>query len=166
MLICEKCRCQFKSSRNNNGLSSHSLYGVWFGIKERCYNTENRDYHNYGGRGIKMSDEWKSDFKSFYDWALTNGWQKGLHTDRIDNDGDYSPFNCRFVTNRENQKTKRRRQGHRQYEYRGVLYSLVDLSRLVGVKGNVLWNRIVINHWEIEEAVLTPVKKIKQRDTA
>ena len=85
-----------------HGLSNHPLYMVWHGIKNRCYNKNQKSYQNYGARGIKMCKEWKEDFKTFYDWAIEAGWQVGLQIDRTNNDVGYEPSNCRMSTRKEN----------------------------------------------------------------
>ena len=109
----KSCGCsQFdgmKESRITHGLSHHSLFSVWCGMKRRCYNPHEHKYSRYGGRGIKLCDEWKNDFQAFYDWAIANGYQKGLQIDRINNDGNYEPCNCRFVTIQENINNRPRR---------------------------------------------------------
>lgn len=86
----------------------NNLYSRWLGIKCRCYNKNFKQYKDYGGRGIKMCDEWLYNFDSFYYWSLKNGYKKDLQIDRINNDGDYEPNNCRWVTPRENANNRKR----------------------------------------------------------
>jgi hypothetical protein len=79
-------------------MSQSPLYGIWVGMKQRCSNPKNSVYRYYGGRGISVIQSWKDDFNVFMDWALENGYVSGLQIDRRDNDGNYGPDNCRFVT--------------------------------------------------------------------
>lgn len=89
----------------HHGFNGHRLYAVWRGIKARCLNPSNSCYHRYGGRGIKICSEWM-DAGVFCNWALANGWRQGLDLDRIDNNGNYEPQNCRFVTHSVNCKNR------------------------------------------------------------
>lgn len=87
-------------------LSEHPLYVVWRGMKSRCFRKNNLDFARYGGRGISIDPRFMSS-KFFVRWGLEHGWAEGLHLDRIDNDGDYSPENCRFVTPKVNVRNRR-----------------------------------------------------------
>ena len=88
-------------------MQNHPLYRRWESIKSRCYRKSDKDYPNYGGRGITMCDEWRYDFWVFVDWAMENGYHDGLTIDRKDNDKGYSPDNCRWITRYEQNQNKR-----------------------------------------------------------
>lgn len=102
------CGCLKKEQESLNlkdnkthGKSQTRLYKIWQGIKKRCYNKNDKRFHRYGGRGITVCDEWKNDFITFQEWALNNGYADNLSIDRIDNNGNYEPNNCKWSTNKE-----------------------------------------------------------------
>lgn len=106
----KSCRCLLKEKlliRNiSHGLTGHPLHNLWFKIKERCENVNCKSYSNYGGRGIMVCERWKL-FQNFYDDMIT-GYAKGLEIDRINNNGNYEPSNCRWVSHRINTQNTRK----------------------------------------------------------
>ena len=110
----KSCGCYEMDSlitRNTkHNLSKHPLYNIRACIVSRCTNADNRQYCNYGGRGITVCDDWldkENGVKSFIEWAENNGYKEGLDIDREDNDGNYEPYNCRFVTRHVNINNRR-----------------------------------------------------------
>lgn len=84
------------------GLSKIKLYSVWANMKDRCYNENNHAYHNYGGKGIRVCEEWLSGFLKFHDWSINNGYKEGLTIERTDSNKNYEPSNCEWITKSEN----------------------------------------------------------------
>ena len=82
-------------------MKSKRLDNIYRGMKQRCYYPKHTAYKRYGGRGITVCEEWKNSSKSFFEWALANGYEEHLTLDRIKNDGNYEPSNCRWITARE-----------------------------------------------------------------
>lgn len=132
-----------------------TLYSRYKHIKERCYNPNSKSYHRYGGRGIKMCDEWLNNYQLFEDWCLSNGFQEGLAIDRIDNDGNYSPDNCRFVTLKENNQ---KRNTTRWYTINGETKNLQQWCDHYGIKRGTVHTRLE-HGWSIEDALTQPVSK-------
>lgn len=95
----------YKTGLRCKGIKS-SLINSWNGMKQRCLNPNHPKFYRYGGRGIKICKEWLTS-KNFVDWAKENGWQQGYSIDRIDNNSDYCPENCRWVSISENSRKKR-----------------------------------------------------------
>jgi len=89
------------------GRKATRLYRSWGKMKYRCLNPKSKGYHRYGWRGIVVCDAWKEDYAIFRTWALSSGYADNLTIDRIDNDGNYEPSNCQWITRSENSKKAR-----------------------------------------------------------
>lgn len=132
-----------------------TLYSRYKHIKERCYNPNSKSYYRYGGRGIKMCDEWLNNYQSFEEWCLSHGFQEELAIDRINNDGDYSPDNCRFVTLKENNQ---KRNTTRWYTIDGETKNLQQWCDVYGICRGTVYSRLE-NGWDIKDALTKPVSK-------
>lgn len=140
----KSCGC-IRAERNNHyihGDSHTRLHHIWTLMLDRCGNSNNPNYHHYGGRGIEVCEEWRS-YLPFKEWALSHGYQDGLTIDRINNDGNYCPDNCRWATMKEQANNTRHNQRVLQYTLDGDFvaeYPTVrSASRAVGKSdGNIV----------------------------
>ena len=120
-----------KTCRLDHGMSHSVIYNTWCNMKQRCYNPNNAKYKNYGARGITVCDEWVSDFNSFYNWSINNGWEDGLTIDRINNDKGYSPDNCRWT----DLITQANNRSHNAYiDCNGEVHTISEWCNILGIK--------------------------------
>lgn len=131
------CLKDEKTSRRfrKHGMSGTLIYDVWKSMRQRCYNANNNDYPNYGGRGIKMDVHWKENFTAFHEWAKQAGYKEGLTIERLDSDGNYEPDNCCWIAN---EKQAFNRRNTIRYEYGGENLTIRELSEVLGVNYNTL----------------------------
>ncbi len=109
----KSCGCYHKAITSKihkkHGYCGTRLYRIYYKMKERCYKPSNDNYKYYGGLGITICDEWLNNFQAFADWAMSHGYADNLTIDRINNEGNYEPSNCRWITIQEQQRNKRKR---------------------------------------------------------
>lgn len=141
LVKCRECSCEYqtdkKSAINSNflckpcskriqktkhGYHKTRLYRIFGAMKQRCYNKNHDKYHYYGGRGITICQDWLNDFMSFRTWAYSNGYSEDLTIDRIDNNGNYEPSNCRWVDDKIQHRNTRRIMATNTSGYRGLTF--------------------------------------------
>lgn len=144
------CGCLHRDYLNNprpnsmkHGCCNTRLYTIWRDMKLRCYNASQVGYKNYGGRGIVVCNGWLNSFENFYNWAINNGYKDNLTLDRIDNDGNYEPDNCRWITNLEQSNHKR---NNKYVTYNGETKTIAEWSRELSISYHLIWNRLK-NGW-------------------
>lgn len=141
-------------SGTKHGLSSHKLYGVLVDMKRRCYDKKIKSYTYYGARGISVCEEWRSSdgIVNFYNWSMANGYQDGLSIDRENNDGNYEPNNCRWVTTEVQNGNK---SDKRNISILGATKTLAEWVKDSGIPRATLEKRID-SGWD-EEKILCPI---------
>lgn len=148
---------RLSGANKTHGDSETRLFNIWMHMKGRCLCTTDKAYENYGGRGITICDEWKNSFQSFKDWAMSNGYTDSLTIDRIDNNGNYEPNNCRWVGRKEQARNTRN-----NFIYKGKCLS--EWCEETGIHCSVVIARIHKLHWDVERAIFTPVRHFKRRE--
>ena len=139
------------------------LYGVWSGMKDRCYNHNAPAFIHYGGRGITMDPQWKESYESFRDWAMENGYDKNAKKgsctiDRIDNDKGYYPDNCRWVSTKI--QCNNTRVNHR-LTFNGETHTITEWSEITGIRKDTLRRRVSEYGWSVERALTERTHKYK-----
>ncbi|MGB4824013.1 MAG: hypothetical protein WBP82_03780 [Leuconostoc mesenteroides] len=142
--------------REKHGMTGTRIHNIWRGIKMRCYNPNVKSYEHYGGRGIKMSEEWRTSFLSFYKWAIENGYNDELTIDRINVNGDYCSENCRWQTWKQQENN---RSNNDMITFDGKTMTQAQWAEYIGIDKRLLNARLVRCGWTVEKALTTPVRK-------
>lgn len=128
------------------------LYNIWLHMRERCYNKNHTAFSRYGGRGILVCDEW-SDYTNFKLWALSNGYTEKLTLERTDNDGNYTPDNCCWVTQKEQANN---RCSNRLLEINGIMHNIQGWCEITGLPRHIADGRLR-RGWSAEKTFTTPL---------
>lgn len=136
----KSCGCFSREKQHaiRHGDTKARMYGIWESMRARCFSPNVSSYKWYGARGIKVCDEWNSSYDTFKKWCLENGYANDLTIDRIDNDGDYEPGNCRWTTLSEQMFNTRRSV---RIELEGKILNLKQLSEICGIEVYLLRQR-------------------------
>ena len=130
------CGCYKIECHRTHNESRTRLYNIWIGMKSRCCNPDNPRYHSYGGRGIGICDEWRDSFEKFRDWAYLNGYSEHYTIDRIDNNGDYEPQNCRWATDTTQ---VRNRNPYGEIAYDGIVRDSTGYRAQITINGKKIY---------------------------
>ena len=136
------CGCLVKEMHTIHNLSQSRLYNIYRGMLGRCFRENHQAYHNYGGRGITVCDDWKDSFINFFNWAIKNGYQDNLTIDRIDNNGNYEPCNCHWVSKAEQTRNSRK---NVYFTYNGITKTISEWARLLNIPLTTFRRRILEN---------------------
>jgi len=147
-----------KLANSKHGLSNSRLYKIWIGMKNRCFNPNNTEYKNYGGRGIVVCQEWMQ-FEAFRDWAVANGYRDDLTIERINNDGNYELSNCTWITPAEQRRNTRKAQ---KIAFNGQKKTIRQWAKQIGIHSSTLCLRLK-NGWDLETALTAPANSVPRR---
>ena len=148
-----------KNGKKNKFVQNKRLYRIWIDMKRRCYSTKRISYKYYGQKGICICDEWKNSFKAFQDWALNNGYEDTLSIDRINNNGNYEPSNCRWATIKQQNNNM---STNHYIEYNNEKYTLKQLCEKYNFDYDLTRNRLKYG-WTLEKAITTPKRRIQKK---
>lgn len=144
-------------NRTTHGFARTPIYNAWCAMMRRCYNKSSNRYRHYGGRGITVCARWHNVVNFVNDMSPR---PDGYSLDRINNDGNYEPSNCRWATR---QQQIYNRQVTRRVAYRGEKRTMRELSQLCGLRPSILASRIFYNNWTVERAMSTPPRKTRRK---
>lgn len=152
----KSCGCLRTEMLTAHGMSRTRVYHIWSKMMSRCNKPNEIAYHNYGGRGIRVCDKWQ-EFIPFYNWAIASGYNDELSIDRINNDGNYEPSNCKWSTRKEQANNKR---NNIWLEYRGEVKTISQWSDICGIPRAIIGQRIRAG-WSVEKALIAPNRNKK-----
>lgn len=137
------------ASNYKHGMRHTRIYNIWKSMRQRCSNPKCINYHNYGGKGVIVCDEWNNSFATFYTWATSNGYEDGLTIDRKDVKGNYEPSNCRWISYKEQANNK---SNNTHIEFQGETHTLGEWASITGIKLATIWARLN-SGWSVERTL-------------
>ncbi len=153
-------RCKSGLNRTIHGDARHGrikrVFNIWRGILNRCKTDRIPAYNYYKKRGIKVCFEWGKSYLAFRKWAYSNGYKDNLSIDRINNNGNYDPMNCRWVTSKEQ---ARNRKTSKFLIFKKQKKTCAEWSDITGLSQGLICARIKILRWSIEKTLSTPAKE-------
>lgn len=156
---CGCLRADKNRERSTHGMRNTKLYSVWANIKNRCYNPSSKSYPSYGGRGIKVCDDWL-DSSKFIEWAMSSGYSEGSTIERIDVNGNYEPGNCTWIPRAEQARNKT---NSFLITIDGESKCLHQWCDETGMDYQLVYHRIKQLGWKPEKALTTPPRKLKRK---
>ena len=144
-----------KNSFTKHGEKYTRLYNIWCSMKQRCYDENCNNYTRYGGKGISVCDEWNNSYECFRDWSMRNGYKDNLSIDRVNNNGNYEPDNCRWATRKTQSNNK---SSNHVITYNGITKTVKQWSEDININYGTLLSRF-LRGWSIERALKQPVRK-------
>jgi len=150
-----------KDKRIKHGLYKTRLHRIWHSMYCRCYYKSTNQYKNYGGKGIKVCEEWKhlNGFVNFYNWAINNGYKDNLTLDRKDNEKNYCPENCKWSTIKEQSN---HRTSNVFYTYKGRTQTATQWCNEYGISTTTLYDRLK-RGWTLEQALTISTKGLYKK---
>ena len=150
----KSCGCILKNgTTTTHGLSKTKIYNTWNSMKARCFNPKSCSYKRYGARGITVCEEWKNSFEEFYSWSIQNGYNENLTIERIDNNGNYCPENCKWISQKQQCRNRRT---NIEFEYMGEKHILIEWCEILNLDYKFIHNRIYKMGWSFEKSISTP----------
>jgi hypothetical protein len=153
----KSCGCLNKDVITKHKMNGSPEHKIWAGLKQRCLNKLSQGYENYGGRGITVCQRWQESFENFFE-DMGPRPSKNHSIERIDNDGPYSPENCKWATIKEQSKNKRPNKREIWMLYNGEKKSLGEWAKIAGLSRHTVYCRLFQYNWRIEDVLNPPSK--------
>lgn len=151
------CGCAQRDAVTTHGAWGNPLFTVWKGMMSRCYKPQDKRYSQYGGRGISVCDRWHN-INIFID-DMSSSYRPNLQLDRIDNDGSYSPENCKWSTRTEQARNK---SNNIKLTFEGQTKCLSEWAEITGICIGTLWDRLIVRKWDTMKTLTTPPMSHKE----